>query len=143
MSRDISFIGRLVQKIVILCFQILLFRKQLNNQISAEMIQVIPSFFANHSENSLFISANTYEKYILCKGFCMADHNGKVCFLPNCRYHIILIGNIDGLLQKMGAFCFTYLCTFCIPYSSVESAEKLLPRVDKCLIMCKELSSLL
>ena len=29
-------------------------------------------------------------------------------FLPNCRYHIILIGNIKELLQKLDAFCFNY-----------------------------------
>ena len=31
-----------------------------------------------------------------------------MCSLPNCRYHIILIGNIKELLQKLDAFCFNY-----------------------------------
>ena len=31
-----------------------------------------------------------------------------MCFLPKCRYHIILIGNIKELLQKLDAFCFNY-----------------------------------
>ena len=31
-----------------------------------------------------------------------------MCFLPNCRYHNILIVNIKELLQKLDAFCFNY-----------------------------------
>ena len=29
------------------------------------------------------------------------------CFLPACKYHIILLGEIEELLQKLDAFCFT------------------------------------
>ena len=72
------------------------------------MLQLIPSFYTNSSKNSLFISANTYEKYIVSKEYCIAGHDDKMCFLPNCRYHIILIGIIEGLLQKLDAFCFNY-----------------------------------
>ena len=31
-----------------------------------------------------------------------------MCFLPNCRYHINLIGNIKEFLQKLDALCFNY-----------------------------------
>ena len=31
------------------------------------MLQVIPSFYTEYSKNSLFISANTYENYIVSK----------------------------------------------------------------------------
>ena len=37
-----------------------------------------------------------------------------MCFLPNCRYHIILIGNIKELLQKLDAFCFNYQHVDCL-----------------------------
>ena len=37
-----------------------------------------------------------------------------MCFLPNCRYHIILIGNIKKLLQKLDAFCFNYQNVDCL-----------------------------
>ena len=47
-----------------------------------------------------FISANTYEKYILWKNYCIAHHDDKLIFLPNCTYQIILIGDIAELLQK-------------------------------------------
>ena len=37
-----------------------------------------------------------------------------MCFLPNCRYHITLIGNIEELLQKLDAFCFNYQHVNCL-----------------------------
>ena len=76
--------------------------------MAAVMLHVIPSFYTNYSENRLFFSANTYEKYIVSKEYCIARHDDKMCFLPNCRYHIILIGNIKELPQKLDAFCFNY-----------------------------------
>ena len=72
------------------------------------MLQVIPSFYTNFSKNSLFNSAITYEKFIASEEVFFARHDDKMCFLPNCRYHNILIGNIKDLLQKLDAFCFNY-----------------------------------
>ena len=74
--------------------------------MAAVMVQVIPSFYTNFSKNSLFFSANTYEKCIVSKEYCIARHDDKMCFLPKCRYQIILIGNIKDLLQKLDASCF-------------------------------------
>ena len=37
-----------------------------------------------------------------------------MCFLPNCRYHIILICNIKQLLKQMDAFCFSYQHVDCL-----------------------------
>ena len=76
--------------------------------MAAVMLQVIPSFSKTHSKNRLFVSANTYEKRIVSKEYCFARHDDKMCFLPSCRYHIFLIGNIKELLQKLDAFCFNY-----------------------------------
>ena len=117
-----------------LVFQIHLFRKRRNRKelqrkgtdavgsasvwqggkMAAVMLQVIPIFYTNYSKNSLFNSANTYEKIIVSKNYCIARHNDKMCFLPNCRYHIILIGNIKDLLQKLDAFCFNYQHVDCL-----------------------------
>ena len=82
--------------------------------MAAVMLQLIPSFNTSYSKNSLFISANTYEKYIVCKEHCIARHDDKMCFLPNCRYHIVLIGNIEKMLQKLDAFCFNYQRVDCL-----------------------------
>ena len=101
-----------------LVFQIHLFRKRRNRKelrrMAAVMLQVIPSFYTNYSKNSLFISAITYENYIVCKEYCIARHDDKICFLTNCRYHIILIGNLKELLQKLDTFCFNYQHVDCL-----------------------------
>ena len=93
------FLVDLYKKWKYLVFQIHLFRKPRNNQMAAVMLQVIPSFYTNFSENTLFVCANTYEKYNVNKENCFAGHDDKMCFLPNWRHHIILIGNIEELLQ--------------------------------------------
>ena len=82
--------------------------------MAAVMLQIIPGFYTKYSKNSLFISANTYEKFIVTKEYCIAGHDDKMCLLLNCRYHIILIGNIKELLQKLDAFCFNYQHVDCL-----------------------------
>ena len=112
------FFSRFVQKVKVSFFQIHLFRKRRNRndiqRMSAVMLQVSPSFYTNNSKKSLFVSANTDEKYIVCKEHCIARHDDKMCFLPNCRCHIILIGKIKELLQKLDAFCFNYQHVDCL-----------------------------
>ena len=78
------------------------------------MLQTIPSFYAKVSEKSLFISANTYEKYIVCKDCCVAYHNEKTCLLPACKYPIVLLGNVQELLKKLDTLCFTYQHVDCL-----------------------------
>ena len=46
--------------------------------------------------------------------YCIARHDDKMCFPPNCIYHIILIGEIKELLQNMDAFCFNYQQLDCL-----------------------------
>ena len=50
----------------------------------------------------------------MSKEYCTARQNDKTCFVPNCRYHIFLIGNIKELLQKLDAFCFSYQHVYCL-----------------------------
>ena len=50
--------------------------------MTPNMLQTIPSFYEKSSEKSLSISANTYEKDIVCKDYCIAHHDDKTCFLP-------------------------------------------------------------
>ena len=78
------------------------------------MLQSIPSFYAKVPEKSLFISATTSEKYIVCKDYCIAHHNEKTCFLPACKYHSVLIANVQELLKKLDTFCFTYQHMDCL-----------------------------
>ena len=82
--------------------------------MAAVMLQEFPCFYTNYSENSSFTSANTYEKNIVSEEYCIARHDNKLCFLPKCRYHIIIIVNIKELLQKLDAFCFNYQHVDCL-----------------------------
>ena len=78
------------------------------------MFQSISSFYTKFSEKNLFISANKYQKYIVCKDYCIAHHDDKTCFLPACKYHNILLGNVEELLKKLDTFCFTYQQVDCL-----------------------------
>ena len=52
---------------------------------------------------------------MVSKEYYIARHDDKMCFLPNCRFHNILLGNINKeLLQKMDAFCFNYQHVDCL-----------------------------
>ena len=82
--------------------------------MAAVLLHVIPSFYTNCSKNNLFISANTYEKNIVSTDYSIARHDDRMCFLPNGRYHNILIGNIEDLLQKLDAFSFNYQHVDCL-----------------------------
>ena len=82
--------------------------------MAAIMLQSIPSFYTKISEKSLFISAKTYEKFIVCRNYCIAHHDDKTCFLPACKYHIILVGNVEELLKKLVTFCFNYQHVDCL-----------------------------
>ena len=67
-----------------------------------------PLCYKQSPDFTLFISATTYEKYIVCKDYCIAYHKEETCFLPTCKHHIVLVGNVQELLKKLGTFCFTY-----------------------------------
>ena len=82
--------------------------------MAALILQVIPSCYTKYSKNSFFISEITNENFIVSKEYCIARHDDKMCFLPICRYHIILIGNVKELLQKLDAFCFNYQHVDCL-----------------------------
>ena len=82
--------------------------------MAAIMLQSISSFYTKFLEKNLFISANTPEKYIVCKDYCIAHHDDKTCFVPACKYHIVLLGNVQELLKKLDTFCFTYQHVDCL-----------------------------
>ena len=51
---------------------------------------------------------------LLCKDYCIAHHNEKTCFLPACKYHIVLLGSVQELLKMLDTFCFTYQHVDCL-----------------------------
>ena len=82
--------------------------------MAAIMLQTKPTFYTKLSEKSLFISANTYEEYIVCKDYCIAHHDDKTCFLPSYKYQILLLGNVEELLKKLDTICLTYQHVDCL-----------------------------
>ena len=110
----LSFVVGLHKKQVYFVFQIHLFRKQLYNQKAAVMLLVISSFYAKLSKNSPFISANTSAKYMVSQGKFIARQDDKMCCLPICKYHNLLIRDIKELLKSLDAFCFNYQQMDCL-----------------------------
>ena len=82
--------------------------------MAANMLQTIPSFYPKISQKSIFNSAKTYEKYIVCKDYCIAHHDDKTCCLPVCTNQIILLREIEELLQLLDTFCFSYQHVDCL-----------------------------
>ena len=70
--------------------------------------------FTQKIQKNLFISANTYEKNVAGKDYCIAHQDDKTCFSPACKYHIILLGNVEELLKKFYTFGFTYQHVDCL-----------------------------
>ena len=104
------------------------------------------AFTQNFQKKSLFISATLYEKHIVREEYCIAHHDEKMCFLPTCKHHIILLGGIEEMLQKLDTLCFTCqhvdLSTRHISCSSTTAMRKLLQSVELCLTMCEGQSPL-
>ena len=73
----------------------------------------------------------------MSKEYCIARQDDKMCFLPNCKYHISLIGNMKELLQKLDAFCFNCQHVDFVYTSSTASMAKLFSRVENSLIICR------
>ena len=103
--------------------------------MAAVLLQVFPSFHTNYSKNSLFSSANTYEKYIVSKEHCISRRDDKMCFLPNCSYNIILLGHVDELNWIHFASPIN-TWTVSTDFSSTASVAEL-SRVDNSLIICR------
>ena len=129
----LTFFGRFSQKIIVSCFSDSFVQKttqqkgasaegslrkgacgRQGGKMAAKMLQSISSFYTKISEKSIFISASSYEKYIVCTDYCIAHHDDKTCFLPSCKYHVLLLGNVEELLKKLDSFCFAYQHVDCL-----------------------------
>ena len=83
--------------------------------MAAILLQTIPSFYTKVSEkNSLYFRKYNYEKYFVCEDYCIAHQHNRLCFLPEGKFHVILLGNIEELLKKLNKFCFTYQHVDCL-----------------------------
>ena len=111
--------------------------------MAAIMLQTNHCFLGKNFSKSLFIFANTYEKYIVCKDHCIDHQDDKTCLVTACKYHIILLGELEELLQNLVTFSSPMnTWTVYIPCLFTASMEKLLQGVEMCLLMCREQSLL-
>ena len=81
-----------------------------SEEMVAVMLEAIPSFFQKFSETSLFNPTDDYEKFLVCRDYCVASQYPAFCFLKNCKFHLLLITDkdLDDLLVKLDRVCFTY-----------------------------------
>ena len=109
-----NFFGRLVQKVIVSCFSdsFCQFLSQCSDGSHYDTSN--PQLLPKTLRKKLFISANTYGKYIVCEDYCIAHHDNKTCFLPSCKYDILLHGNVEELLKNLDTFCFTYQHMDCL-----------------------------
>ena len=76
--------------------------------MAAILLQTMLSFYAKISEKVSSFLQLPIKKNIVCKDYCIAHHNEKTYFLPASKYHIVLLGNVQELLNKLDTFCLTY-----------------------------------
>ena len=75
----------------------------------------------------------------MCNDYFVDFHNDKTCFVSNGKLHILLLGNVEELLEKLDTFCFTYQHVDCLyTLFKYRFIGRLLQRVEKCLITCKK-----
>ena len=110
----LSFSGRCVQDVIVFCYSDSFNQKKTQQSDGSCNVtsdsQLLNKLFKKQS----FFSGNTYEKHIVSKVYCIACCDDKICFLPNVTCHIILLGDIKELLQKLVEFCFNYQHVDCL-----------------------------
>ena len=73
--------------------------------------QLLHKFFGKKC--SLFLQIHM-ENTLLVKTTASPITTTRPVFLPACKYHIILLGNTEGLPKKLHTFCFTYQHADCL-----------------------------
>ena len=66
-------------------FQIQFVQQKLNAPMAAVMMQVVPSFCSVYSRKSVHTCVNTYEKYLVSKDYCVAQHENSMCIVLNFK----------------------------------------------------------
>ena len=82
--------------------------------MAANTLQTTPSFYAKVFGKRSPTFFKYVWKQIVCKDYCITHHDDKTCSLPAGKFHIILLGEIEELLQKLDTFCLTYEHVDCL-----------------------------
>ena len=110
----LSFFGQIIQKLKVSCFSDSFVQKTTQQSDGSCNVTSDSQLLWKLFEKQSVFSANRYENYIVSTKNCIPRQNDKLCFLPNCRYHIMLRGDINDLLQSLDVFCFNYQHIDCL-----------------------------
>ena len=72
------------------------------------MMLAIPSLHAGSQFRHYSVCfCKEIQNYFVSESHSIVQHKGNMYFLLKCRFHLVIPGDIEKLLQKMNAFCFT------------------------------------
>ena len=98
---------RSVRKNKTLCFPVSFVQKKIQPPDGCCSYKWKPVFTQFFFKKQFFFFLKTHKKKIVRKKYCIAHHDEKICFLPNCRFHIVLKGDIKVCYKNWAdAFCF-------------------------------------
>ena len=95
----ITFFGTLSQEIVIHFFSESFVQKATQQSDGSCNYTIDTRLFCKLSEKQFPYYGKHIWKKIVCKQYCIAQHDDRVCFLFNCRYHSTLLRDLDDLIE--------------------------------------------
>ena len=84
----LSYFYRLYKKLAVICFSAPFDQKRRNKQMTAVLLKRFTVFLQSIQKSCFMFTANTYEKHVVIKEYCIAQHDAEFCFLLSCRYLI-------------------------------------------------------
>ena len=108
------FFGGFLQKVIIFCIPDYFDQKTTQESDGSCNVTSGSQLLYKLAKKSPFFLQIHLKKILVSREYCFARHNDKMCFLTSCRYHIILMGDIKGLLQNLEAFCYNYQQVECL-----------------------------
>ena len=138
----LSIFGRYAQKLNVSCFSDSIIQNTTQQSDgSCNVISDSQLLFKVFTKQSFqFSKHEEYENEFGSKEWCVARNDDKMCFLPNWRYHIILIGDFkdERVATKIGCILFQLATRgLCTHFSSTDSMANLLSRAGKSLRLCR------
>ena len=85
--------------------------------MAAIMCQVLPQFYRDYNDKTLFLSVSVkeYKTYLITIKYSAATHNDHFCQLKTCRYHIILISfSVKEIQEKIENLSYIYRTVDCL-----------------------------
>ena len=82
--------------------------------MAGAMMNMLPNYFNVYINNALFLYLDCdYSKYITTEEYAVSQHDSTFCRYDDCKYHVILIGDVEKILQQLQSHRFHYLWGDC------------------------------